>query len=114
MPRPTVQTVPLFDHSAPSSVWPLQSLSSASQTSVPPAPAPTLHTVAAPGLAELQMYVPVFAQTPVPAVQIWPLFAQIAFSSVKPSQSLSRPSQTSVPGAPATAVQTVAPPGLAA
>ena len=70
-PTPLVQTVPLSGWV--SSVDPSQSLSRASHTSVPAAPAVTEHTVAPAGLAELQIVTPARRQIPLPTVQTVPL-----------------------------------------
>ena len=113
-PDPAVQMLPLFDHRAPSSVAASQSSSRPLQTSVVPVPARALHTVAPAGFAALHCFVPDAWQAPVPVVQTLPLSAQALGSSVAASQSLSSPSQVSVPAAPATALQTSAPAGAAA
>jgi len=85
-----------------------QSLSSRSQTSVPGVPCVALHTTAPPGLAVLQTNTPLRVQVPWPTVQA--VFFVGQSSSTPSAQSSSMPLQTSVPGAPSTALHCVAVP----
>ena len=113
MPVPAEHGLDLFSQAESSSVRPSQSSSSPLQTSLPEADGTASHAVAAAGFAELHLKTPGAVQTPDPAVHGLPLFDHDAPSSVAPSQSLSRPSQTSVPAAFAWAVHCVGPAGAA-
>ena len=106
-PSPTEHTVPLSAQS--SSVLPSQSLSRESQTSGASEPAKALQTVWLPGFSRSHTKTPVSRQVPSPTEQIRPLLGQ--FSSVRPSQSLSRPSQISSSSEKGAALHTAGPAG---
>ncbi len=92
-----------------SSMFPSQSSSRPLQVSALVGPAGDEHTVAPVGFATSQTRTPGRVQAPTPEKQVVPRSLHDAPSSTTPSQSSSKPLQTSTPASPGAALQIVGP-----